>query len=62
MLCGRREVDSGTGESGDLEALAEREGTVRLPERRVSLGERGGPMVAAWAMMKGRWNKHGKGV
>jgi hypothetical protein len=36
----------------------EAEGAERLPDRRVSLGERGGPMVAACAMTSavvGRW-------
>jgi hypothetical protein len=39
-----------TSESGDLEVLVDAECWERLPERRVSLGERGGPMEAAWAM------------
>lgn len=46
--------DSGGGESGDLEVLAEAECAERLPERRVSRGERGGPIVAAWAMVKSK--------
>lgn len=46
--------DSGAGESGDLEVLAEAECAERLPERRVSRGERGGPIVAAWAMVKSK--------
>ena len=45
-----RGADSEFGESGDLEVLVEAEGALRLPERRVSLGERGGPMIATWAM------------
>jgi len=47
-------ADSGAGESGDLEVLADAEGAERLPERRVSRGERGGPIVAAWAMVKNK--------
>ena len=43
---GRVGAASGAGESGEFEVLAEREGAVRRPERRVSLGERGGPMMA----------------
>jgi hypothetical protein len=46
----RRGADSELGESGDFEVLVEPEGALRLPERRVSLGERGGPMIATWAM------------
>jgi len=45
-----RGADSDAGESGDLEVLVEAEGAERLPERRVSRGESGGPIVAAWAM------------
>lgn len=40
----------GRSASGDLDALVEAEGAERRPERRISRGERGGPMVAAWAM------------
>ena len=46
----RRGADSELGESGDFEVLVEPEGALRLPERRVSLGERGGPIIATWAM------------
>jgi hypothetical protein len=42
--------DSEAGESGDLEVLAEADGAERLPERRVSRGERGGPIVEDWAI------------
>lgn len=41
---------SGAGESGDFEVLAESEWAERRTERRVSRGERGGPIVAVWAM------------
>ena len=52
-----RGADSEAGESGDLEVLVEAEGAERLPERRVSRGERGGPIVAVWAMIRvGRCN------
>lgn len=34
-------------ESGDLEVLADAEGAERRPDRRGSLGDNGGPMVAA---------------
>ena len=47
-------AESGGGESGDLEVLAEAEGAERLPERRVSRGERGGPIVAACAMVRNK--------
>lgn len=50
LTVGRRGADSELGESGDFEALVEPEGTLRLPDRRVSLGERGGPIVATWAI------------
>lgn len=36
----------GRSESGDFEALAETEGAERRPERRVSRGDSGGPIVA----------------
>ena len=49
----RRGADSELGESGDLEVVVEPEGALRLPERRVSLGERGGPIIATWAMNGG---------
>lgn len=45
---------SGAGESGDFDVLADAEGAERRPERRVSRGERGGPIVAAWAMVKNK--------
>ena len=38
-------------ESGDFEALVEVEGIERRPERRGSLGESGGPIVAACAII-----------
>lgn len=41
-------------ESGDLEALAETDGAERRPERRVSRGDKGGPMVAVWAIAAGQ--------
>lgn len=47
---GRCEVSLDRGavsESGDLEVLVDAEGTERLPDRLVSLGERGGPMGLA---------------
>lgn len=37
--------------SGDLEALVDAEGIERRPERRISFGESGGPIVAAWAII-----------
>ena len=40
-----RGSDSEAGESGDLEVLPEADGADRLPERRVSRGERGGPIA-----------------
>ena len=40
----------GASQSGDLDALAEADGRERLPERRVSLGERGGPIIGACAI------------
>lgn len=46
--------DSGAGESGDLDVLAEAECAERLPERRVSRGESGGPIVAACAMARAK--------
>lgn len=49
----RRGADSEEGESGDFEVLVEPEGALRLPERRVSRGERGGPIIATWAMYGG---------
>lgn len=45
-----RGSDSEAGESGDLDVLAEADGAERLPERRVSRGERGGPIVEDWAI------------
>ena len=51
---GRRGADSELGESGDFEVLVEPEGALRLPERRVSLGERGGPIAETWAMNRGK--------
>lgn len=38
-------------ESGDFEALVEVDGAERRPERRGSLGESGGPIVAACAII-----------
>lgn len=35
----------GWSESGDLDVLADTEGAERRPERLVSLGDKGGPMV-----------------
>lgn len=60
LTVGRRGADSELGESGDFEALVEPEGTLRLPERRVSLGERGGPIVATWAINWGRREREGR--
>lgn len=40
-------------ESGDLDVLVEAEGAERRPERLVSLGDDGGPIVAAWAIVPG---------
>lgn len=54
LTTGRRGADSELGESGDFEVLAEPDGALRLPDRRVSLGERGGPMVATWAINGGK--------
>ena len=61
----RRGADSELGESGDLEVLVEPEGALRLPERRVSRGERGGPIIATWAMNGGMgrgraWKREGE--
>jgi hypothetical protein len=53
LTTGRRGADSELGESGDFEVLVEPDGALRLPDRRVSLGERGGPIVATWAMNGG---------
>jgi hypothetical protein len=44
----------GRSESGDLEVPVDAEGAERRPERRISRGERGGPMVAACAMAEMR--------
>ena len=54
LTTGRRGADSELGESGDFEVLVEPDGALRLPDRRVSLGESGGPMVATWAMYSGK--------
>lgn len=54
LTVGRRGADSELGESGDFEVLVDPEGALRLPERRVSLGERGGPIVATWAINGGK--------
>jgi hypothetical protein len=54
LTTGRRGADSELGESGDFEVLVEPDGALRLPDRRVSLGESGGPMVATWAMYGGK--------
>ena len=59
LTAGRRGADSELGESGDFEALVDPEGALRLPDRRVSLGERGGPIVATWAMNVGRGRREG---
>jgi hypothetical protein len=53
LTTGRRGADSELGESGDFEVLVEPDGALRLPDRRVSLGERGGPIVGTWAMNGG---------
>lgn len=45
---------SGAGESGDFDVLVEAEGAERRPERRVSRGERGGPIITACAMVKNK--------
>jgi len=45
-----RGSDSEAGESGDLEVLPEADGAERLPERRVSRGERGGPIAGDWTI------------
>lgn len=60
LTVGRRGADSELGESGDFEVLVEPEGALRLPDRRVSLGERGGPMVATWAMKGGKREREGE--
>ena len=55
LTTGRRGADSELGESGDFEVLVEPDGALRLPDRRVSLGESGGgPIVATWAMYGGK--------
>ena len=53
LTTGRRGADSEFGESGDFEVLVEPDGALRLPDRRVSLGESGGPIVGTWAMKGG---------
>jgi hypothetical protein len=53
LATGRRGADSELGESGDFEVLVDPDGALRLPDRRVSLGERGGPIVGTWAMNSG---------
>jgi hypothetical protein len=61
LTAGGRGVDSELGESGDFEVLVEPEGALRLPERRVSRGERGGPISDTWAMKsRGRRRKKRK--
>jgi hypothetical protein len=60
LTAGGRGVDSELGESGDFEVLVEPEGALRLPERRVSLGERGGPISDTWAMNRGEVDKKEK--
>ena len=49
--CGMSFGRGAGSESGDLDVLVEAEGAERLPERLVSLGESGGPIVAVWAMI-----------
>jgi hypothetical protein len=60
LTTGRRGADSELGESGDFEVLVEPEGALRLPDRRVSLGERGGPISDTWAMNRGKGIKKKK--
>ena len=57
LTTGRWGADSESGESVDSGVLGEPDGALRLPDRRIPLGESGGRIVGTWAIeicMNGR--------